>query len=191
MLKILKLNRIIMFLILVFPWVIKYVIKFEDFNNTRIFAVLGFIILFIWFGLLNQELMKRVSKKLELSDTLFYIHLFLFFTAMSLFYIFSEPGVVYNFTGFYVIPFFYFFYAVFQIFNHLSKVLTYVEEDRKVEFSKRVGEIVLFFFYFIGIWWLQPRIIRALEKEDVIIKKYIKISDRDLMNNSERVNKTE
>jgi hypothetical protein len=121
MLQFLKLNRVLLFFILATPWTINYFYKFADFDNYIILAVLGFVMLFIWFGLLNQELMKRIPKRVEISDTLFYINLFLMFLLISLFYILSNPDLTYHFNGIAALPFLYLIYAVFQIYNHLSR----------------------------------------------------------------------
>lgn len=182
MLKFLKLNRLILFLLFVIPWSVRYLFSFEDYFNNIIFIVLGYILLFLWFTFLDQELMKRIPKNIIISDTLFFINLFMLFIFMSVICIFVSPGKEYEVTGFAAFPFLYLFYAVFQIYNHLSKLLTYVEEEKEIEFSKRIGEMVLFFFYFIGIWWLQPRIIKALEKPEVLREKYISVKEQESKN---------
>lgn len=133
--------------------------------------------------------MKRVPKKIEISNTLFLIHIFLIFSLISFFYIFAKPGVNYKITGIAALLVgSYFLFAILQIYGHLSKLLTYVEEEREVEFGKRVGEMVLFFFFFIGVWLLQPRIIRVLEKPEVVYEKYISIKEQELMNETKKEN---
>lgn len=149
----------------------------------------GFIVLFIWFAALAFELHKRLPKKIELPDFLFYVHLMIIFVLFSIFYLFAEPGQRYGAKGLFpalglLMVLIYLLIAFVHIYNHLSKLLTYVEEEREVEFSKRVGEMVLFFFFFIGIWWLQPRIIKALEKPEIVYEKYISIREIEAMNNS-------
>jgi hypothetical protein len=52
-----------------------------------------------------------------------------------------------------------------------------------VALNKRVGDMILFFFFFIGVWWLQPRIKEVLNKPEIIRQKYVAIREKDdLMN---------
>lgn len=177
MLKLLKLNQFILFIILICPWLIIWFFNFDNIIVVRSISILRYFLLLLWFLLLDQELMKRMPVKIELSNTLFLINIVLIFLSFSSFFILAEPGEVYTITGIKAIPFLYLFYAFFQIYSHLSKLLTYVEEEKEVPLNKRVGEMVLFFFFFIGVFLLQPRIIAALGKPEVISVKYKKFND--------------
>ncbi|MBS1915283.1 MAG: hypothetical protein JST87_03340 [Bacteroidetes bacterium] len=177
MIKLLKLNPFVLFLILTIPWFISYFFELDDWIiwiSVRIFSL---VILLLWFLLLDQELMKRIPVKIQLSNTLFLVNIFLIFLSYSVLYIIGDAGKTYTVTGLAALPFLYYFYAFFQVFNHLSKLLTYVEEEKEVPLGKRIGEIVLFFFFFIGVFFLQPRIIEALEKPEVVRLKYQKFNN--------------
>ena len=192
MLQVLKLPRAILFLILITPWAITYYYPFEDLRNWMSSAIFDYFVLLVWFVLLDQELMKRVPKKIEISDTLFLINAFLIFGISSVYFIFAKPGEKYTLAGIAgLLLGCYFLYAIFQIYNHLSKLLTYVEEEQEVKFSKRIGEMIMFFFFFVGVWGLQPRIIRALEKPEVLYQKYISIKEREALNERKEENQTE
>src|SRR5690348_15071312 len=121
MLKVLKLPSAILFLILVTPWAITYYYPFEDVKNWMSSAIFDYFILLIWFVLLDQELMKRVPKKIEISDTLFLVNAFLIFGTCSVYFIFAKPGEKYAVTGLVALLLgLYFLYAIFQIYDHLS-----------------------------------------------------------------------
>ena len=171
MLKLLKLNRAILFLILTVPWIIDYFYKFDDWNNYAAFSILRYFLLFLWFIGLSVELNKRIPKSVSVSDTFFLINIFLIFLLYCCSYLFLEPGKNYSVSGLDALPyipiFIYLLYAFINIYSYLSMLLTSIEEGREVEFSKRIGEMVLFFFFFIGVWWLQPRIIKALDKPEI------------------------
>lgn len=129
--------------------------------------------IFLWFIFLDAELMKRIPVNIRPSNTLFLINLILIFLSyviVSIFFLtesFKVEGVL-------ALPFLYFFYAFFSVYDHLSQLLTYAEEEKKIELAKRIGEMVLFFFYFIGVWWLQPRIIKVLDRPVIEQERYKK-----------------
>jgi len=183
--KFLKLNRAILLSLFLIPIAILSVFDFQNHNAYIIVLELTFISVFIWLVFLNSELMKRIPKRIDISDKLFLVNLYLIFISASLFSIFAESGKDYEVTGIAALPFFYYLYAVFQIINHLSKILTCVEEGREVPWKERIPEIIALYFFYIGIWWLQPRIIKALEKPVVLREKYISIKEREAMKSAE------
>src|SRR5215204_483398 len=106
--KFLKLSRALLFSILLTPIVIFYIFESIDWTISVISIELEFILVFIWLIALNQELMKRIPKHIDISDKLFYVNLFLLFISLSVFCIFAEPGKSYEVTGLAALPFFYF-----------------------------------------------------------------------------------
>jgi hypothetical protein len=54
--------------------------------------------------------------------------------------------------------------AIFYCFYYVSKILRSVELNRNVDFEQHQKEFFLFFVFVIGIWVLQPRIRKLLNK---------------------------
>ncbi|MBL4755895.1 MAG: hypothetical protein JKY52_20160 [Flavobacteriales bacterium] len=104
-----------------------------------------------------------MPKNVEISDTLFLFNIILLILFFGGSRALLEPGQTVEVTGLYALPFLYVFYALFQVYAHLGKVLTSAEEQREVKFGHRIGEMFLFFFIIIGIFWLQPRIRKVLD----------------------------
>lgn len=183
MIKLLSLNTFLLFLILTIPWCAKYFYPFENYDNYMICSIIAYTLIFIWLLLLESELTKRVPPKIRPSNTLFLINLILIFFSSCIAFIFLEPGKEYKVTGFaalpFLLPFLYFFYALFSIYNHLSKLLTFAEEEKEIELSKRIGEILLFYFFFIGVWFLQPGIRKVLAKSEIATIKFVSFKDND------------
>jgi hypothetical protein len=179
MTKLLSLNTFLLFLILTIPWCGKYFYPFEYYDNYMICSIIAYTVIFIWLLLLDSELMKRVPPKIRPSNTLFLINLVLIFFSSCIAFIFFGQGKEFRVTGLAALPFLYFFYAWFSIYNHLSKLLTFAEEEKEIETSRRVGEMVLFFFFFIGIWFLQSRIRKVLDKPEIATTKFVGFRDNN------------
>jgi hypothetical protein len=142
-------------------------------------SIIAYTLIFIWFLLLDSELMKRVPPKIRPSNTLFLINVTLVYFSSCIAFIFFGPGKEFKVTGLAALPFLYFFYAWFSIYNHLSKLLTFAEEEKEIELGKRIGEMVLFFFFFIGVWFLQSRIRKVLNKPEIARIKYVSFKDNN------------
>lgn len=179
MLRLLKLKTPFLFIILTVPWVLTIVSRYYYPDLSMIFNVLLFTIFLLWFIGLDAELMKRIPLKIKPSNTLFLINIFLIYLGYCALAILLDPGESIHVTGFATLPVLYIFYAWFSIYNHLSKLLSYSEDETEVPFNKRVGDMILFFFFFIGVWWLQPRIKEVLNKPQITRQKYVGIRERE------------
>jgi hypothetical protein len=183
MLKLLKINSMLLFIILTLPWVLTFVYGYYYQDLHMIFTLISFTIFLIWFLGLDAELMKRIPLKARPSNTLFLINTFLIYLGYCVIAIFLGPDQKIEFTGLAALPFFYIFYAWFSIYNHLSKILAYAEDETEVPLNKRVGDMILFFFFFIGVWWLQPRIKKVLDKPEISKEKYVNIKESNALAN--------
>ena len=172
MLRFLKSNTLILFLILTIPWLAGFYINLGSNNYDMICKILAYTIFLIWFLSLDSELSRRVPLKIRPSNTLFLVNIIILYLFNCVLLIFLEPDNYFKVTGLAAIPFLYLFYAWYSIFNHLSKLLTYAEEEKEISLNKRVGDMILFFFIFIGVWWLQPRIRKILNKEEINRETY-------------------
>ena len=181
MLKLLKINTGLLFIILTTPWVMTFVFGYYYPDLHMIFTLILFTTFLLWFLGLDAELMKRIPLKIRPSNSLFLINTFLIYLGYCVIAILLDPGQSINVTGLAALPIFYIFYAWFSIYNHLSKLLTYAEEEIEVPLNKRVGDMLLFFFFFIGVWWLQPRIKKILEKPEIIKRKYVSIKETEAL----------
>jgi hypothetical protein len=56
--------------------------------------------------------------------------------------------------------------AVFYCFYFVSKVLVSLEINRNISFTEHRLEFFLFFFFFVGVWLLQPRIRKMVNSKD-------------------------
>lgn len=183
MLKFLKINTSLLFIILTLPWVLTIVFGYNYPNVHMIFTLVLFTVFLLWFLGLDAELMKRIPLKIRPSNTLFLINISFVYLGYCVIAILIDFGQNINVTGLAALPFLYVFYAWFSIYNHLSKLLAYSEDETEVALNKRVGDMILFFFFFIGVWWLQPRIKEVLNKPEIIRQKYVSIREKDDLRN--------
>jgi hypothetical protein len=178
MTKLLRMNTVALFLILITPWIALKFYPFRDYYAFMIWSVMGVFLIFLWFLLLDAELTKRIPPKIRPTNTMFLINLILILLVFCLEYIFLKPGETYEVEGVLALSFIYILYAWFSIYNHLSKVLTFAEQEKEVGMSDRGGEMVLFFLFFIGVWFLQGRIRKVLEKPEIESAKYVSFKNR-------------
>jgi hypothetical protein len=150
-----------------------------------IFTLVLFTVFLLWFIGLDAELMKRIPLKIKPSNTLFLINILLIYFGYCVIAILLNPGQSFNVTGLAALPFLYVFYAWFSIYSHLSKLLSYSEDEIEVPLNKRVGDMIMFFFFFIGVWWLQPRIKEVLNKPEIVREKYVSIKEKEILRNSQ------
>ncbi|MBX9781001.1 MAG: hypothetical protein K2X26_11700 [Chitinophagaceae bacterium] len=167
MLKFLKLNTALLFILITAPWVVN--LFFENQDYRLYVSIFANTILLLWFFSLDAELTKRIPSKIRPSNTMFILNSVLIYLGNCIAVIFLEPQTSFTVTGIAALPFLYIFYALFSIFSHLSKILTYAEEEKEIPTSKRIGEMFSFFFFIVGIWWLQPRIQAVLSKPPINI----------------------
>ncbi|HIN39161.1 MAG TPA: hypothetical protein EYM84_02680 [Flavobacteriales bacterium] len=162
--KLIKAPALLLLVLLLLPWSIESLIPNEYPVAQTVFGTLGFVTLWGWIAILAESLKNRLPKNVEISDTLFLINVVVLILSFGGIRVILEPGQSVNVTGLYALPFFYIFYAIFQVYAHIAKLLTSAEEMKEVKFSHRIGEMFLFFFFIIGVFWLQPRIRKVLDR---------------------------
>ncbi|MBL4734923.1 MAG: hypothetical protein JKY18_06230 [Flavobacteriales bacterium] len=173
--KIIKAPAIVLLILILLPWSIVQLISDEFPTVQAVFGALGCITLWGWIAILAESLKSRLPGNVEISDTLFLINIVVLILSFGGIHILLEPGQTVHVTGLYVLPIVYVFYAIFQVYAHIAKLLTSAEEMKEVKFSHRIGEMFLFYFFIIGIFWLQPRIRKVLDRpipEDKAGKEY-------------------
>ncbi len=177
MIRFLTLNRIVLFFILTIPWAVIYFYPFESYRSFAIWNFLAFTIVFIWLLLLDTAITQRVLPRIRPSNKFFRVNLTIVYLVSGLGPLYFLVGDTFRFVGLKavlsLIPVLYLCYAFFAIFSHLSKVLTYAEKQDPVKLTSRLGELFSFMFFFIGIWWLQPRIKKVLDKQVIPVQKYV------------------
>jgi hypothetical protein len=90
-----------------------------------------------------------------------YIGLILLFSVSTINGYVPHPGVIALIVPVHLFSIFCIFYTI----NFAAKTLKTVELQRAVTFSDYVGEFFLIWFYFIGVWIIQPKINRFYRGE--------------------------
>lgn len=175
--RLLRMNTGLLFCALTLPWLIRIIIPFYPYLTYMVVALLSYSVVFLWILFLDAELIKRVPLKIRPSNTLFLVNLILVYLLCCAIVIYLEPGKEFSITGLAAFPFLYLFYAWFSIYDHLSKLLLFAEEEKQITLRMRIGDMILFFFFFIGVWWLQPRIRNILKKSEVTRASYTFVSE--------------
>ena len=131
----------------------------DDPTSTMIIRILGAIIYSLWPILTGSELNQLLPKRVEVNFNFFLINIFIcLLTFISILILSSGEGM--TFSGIYAIPMFYLFFAILYCLAFPVKLLNCIEAGKEVSLGQYIGDFFLVLFLPIGIWFLQPRIIR-------------------------------
>jgi hypothetical protein len=156
----------------------------EIFNFFKFFPIVMILYLGIFFGWfwsiaigLQKKVPENVTMKIKRFKIFFFIPL-IYILCLSFFIVTMLNGIVQNGTepgaGFIglmagiILPLHLF--SVFGIFHSLyfvAKTFKIVELQKEVRFSEFAGEFFMLWFYFIGIWIIQPKINKMADNEKI------------------------
>lgn len=131
---------------------------------TMLIAVASSIITYSWFWSIAVGLQKMLPEGIIMKVTLFKFFLFIPIVFMlSLFlgayYFYIQKNVPDPIVFVFLIPLYFFaLFCSFYCIYFIAKTIRTVELQKSVVFSDFVAEFFLIWFYFIGVWVLQPRI---------------------------------
>jgi len=117
--------------------------------------VLLYIAYFGWFLLLERTLKAYLPSGSNVSSSLFIGCIAFLVGAIGYGALVATPGESIPVEGFVALPF---LFAFFYLPYHLGKLLATVEHRKAINFGRHFGETILFLFYPLGMWLLQPRI---------------------------------
>ena len=141
---------------------------FESFQIFPIIMILFTLVFFGWFWSMAIGLQKHVPKDVKMNLKRFKIFFFipLIYTTFFMIYmgsLFSEIGTNSFLDHMWVLAIIFplHLFSMFCLFHSLyfvAKTIKTVELQRTVTFSEFLAEFFLLWFYFIGIWIIQPRV---------------------------------
>ncbi|WP_460615167.1 MULTISPECIES: hypothetical protein [Hymenobacter] len=124
---------------------------------TGIVGAIGYCLYFVWFAVMGNTLFSHMPREIEYSLTWFLINIFLVAVSCA-----SSAILMGNHTyhaqGVEALPGFYFFFAMIHVPWFLAVSLVAIEKKRKPEFGFYFGTLILFLFWPIGLWFIQPRL---------------------------------
>jgi hypothetical protein len=157
--KIAKLPAWVFFLLLIIPFLLANIVPFG-------LSISGGILI-LWIFLVAFSLKDKIPPNIEISFFWFVVTL-----SYALIYIvFRDIIFQNNFTKIMILLHIFAVYSVFNGLFFISKLLVIVEEKRTFRFDRYIGTFFLFWFFPIGIWFVQPRIILVLSPNTKRVKK--------------------
>ncbi len=133
--------------------------KFNNFDLSLFFKILGIIFYFSWIILLGLRLHNSIRAHYKFNKLLF-VFAILFclidFSLLSISSIFYEKYQFLNTISFLLTPFT--FWGLIYMLYAISKIFKSVELQRDVRFTECLREFFLFFCFPIGVWFIQPKI---------------------------------
>jgi hypothetical protein len=145
-------------------------------------AVVTFTLWIYAVGVYGQERiaelgLKVMNVKLFKVNVIFVGGLFLLFLIYSATHGegYQEPSDTFQLEDLlFIVPGLYLSFAIFQTLIFACKTIAKIELRREVSFGDYFTNLVLLFFFFIGVWILQPKINRliATENEEVANQPY-------------------
>lgn len=151
------------------------------FNYMKLFPIIMLVFMGIFFGWfwsvaigLQSKVPENVKMKIKKFKVFFFIPM-IYILLITLFMLISMNGLMTNGTepggaiiGFLfaiIVPLHLFsMFCIFYSLYFVAKTFKTVELQREVSFSDFVGEFFLIWFFPIGIWFIQPKINKMIEK---------------------------
>lgn len=132
-------------------------------------GILSMGVYFLWLWSVGNFLYKHLPDHISMNVQRFraflifqltYIGMMFFVTSMILSTYLSTIGNVAStgFIGLFVLLHLFAMFCIFYSFYFIAKTLKSIELNRKATFGDYAGEFFLIWFFFIGIWIIQPRI---------------------------------
>jgi len=147
-----------LFLTIFCPTILILIIRPELFAVTVALNALQYLLLLGYFYFLASALRNKLIPGISISNTLFNVCLGIAFILLCLkdFAKYLPADQQDNLAIF--IPLALVAIFIFYIYIHLGHLLASVEREENVPFKKHIFESLLFLFFGLGIWALQPRI---------------------------------
>ena len=133
--------------------------------TLQLIATFGQIIYLIYPLIVGIYLHEFIPNKIELNNKLFIINWFIIIVFVIVTNIVLE-GQEMKSNGLATIPFFYLIYAYLNVFAFPAKTLRSIELNREAVLRDYLADFFLILFLPIGIWFIQPRIMKILENEN-------------------------
>jgi len=154
---------------------------FKPFSYFPIMMILCCGVFFGWFWSMAIGLQRKIPKKITMKVKRFKIFLcipLLYILLISIFVGFSfgnaatmqEQDII-DIAPFFaiIIPLHLFsMFCMFYMLYFTAKTIKTVELQRELRFSDFAGEFFLLWFYFIGIWIIQPKINKMIANDNTI-----------------------
>ena len=149
-------------------------------NYMWVFPIIMLLVISVNFGWLwsvavglQKKVPQNVTMKVKKFKIFFFVPL-IYLILVALFFITtlnevssSNPESVAPILGrfVFIIPLHLFsMFCIFYSLYFVAKTIKTVELQREVAFGEFIGEFLMIWFYFIGIWFLQPKINRMAEE---------------------------
>lgn len=134
---------------------------------TITLRVIGTVIFFAWGLFAGHGLYQLLPGKIDLNYNLFLINSFIWLASYIVVIVISD-GAGMTFNGVAALPGFYVCYAFLHFLIFPVRTLRSIEKNRKARISECMGDFCMVVFLPIGIWFLQPRINKVSQKNEVI-----------------------
>ena len=130
-----------------------------------IMGAVGYCLYFIWFAILGNTLFPLLPRAANYSLTWFLIDTILVAASLSALSILVDSRT-YQAEGIAALPMLYIFFAMFHAPWFLAASLVAIEKKRKSEFGFYFGTLLLFLFWPVGVWFIQPRLNKLLKEAE-------------------------
>nr|WP_299341191.1 hypothetical protein [Allomuricauda sp.] len=148
--------------------------EFIQFDFPPFLTIVFFLLFFGWFWSIAIGLQKKIPQRIKMKVTKFKVFFFIPFTYIILLMIYlgglfsgmgTDSFLISGWIFAIIVPFH--LLSMFGIFYSLyfaAKTIKTAELQREVGFGDFVAEFFLLWFYFIGIWIIQPKVNKLYSK---------------------------
>ena len=131
---------------------------------SGLIGAVGYCLYFTWFAVMGNALFLLLPRETEYNLTWFLIDVFLVAAVWASLVLIQEDRK-YHATGLEALLGFYLFFAMLHAPWFLAAALVAIEKKRKPEFGFYFGTLILFVFWPIGLWFIQPRLNKVWKQQ--------------------------
>lgn len=143
---------------------------FNSLQLAAIFRITGIIILFLWLLFLGLQLNKTENNPYHFSNMLLILAIISTtssYVELNLHSFWIENYPIPLYVGFILMPLT--IWGLIYIFSRIPKSLNSIENKKIVTSSVYLKDSLLLFIFFIGVWFIQPRINKIAKEEKIIM----------------------
>jgi len=145
---------------------------FPDDDTHAIYIIVFGLFLVVWILKIDEELYYRLPKKPKVNLTILQINLIITFVYLAIIFLFTNGYSIssekdnyaeYGWKMWIYVPFtFYIFFSYFYALHFVAYSINILEKRLFNKTTEYTALLLAFFFFPIGLWWLQPKINRIL-----------------------------
>jgi hypothetical protein len=159
----LKSNALLLFFVIFFPGIIAGMLPLKDMSVSLVFflSTIQMVLLLVWYYAIGSTFYSRLHDNGKLNLLFFRINSVT--PILALLVCGLIPNSLKNYPSVLIIIILYSLFSILYCINFAAKVVVMFERKQYVGFVDYAGYFFLFWFFPVGVWFIQPKIHKLLQ----------------------------